>query len=161
MKDKVLIHKQHLFQLGEVQRRRDVGAEARRPKRPFSAGGAGIHRRQTVKHRRRHDPKRTMEALLQEGLRCCPAFVDEPLKGLARKTAPQLAPERPSLLLKERPKRGLLKPEQPDIGMIREAVLRAAHSLKVFVIEPVDMGMGIARIPGAAIDVPSVHRPEV
>jgi hypothetical protein len=161
MKDKVLIHKQHLFHLGEVQRSRGVGAEARRPQRPFSAGETGIDRRQTLKHLGRHDPKGAMETLLQEGLGGRPAFVDEPLKGLARKTVPQFATDRPALLLEQCPKRGLLKPEQPDIAMIRETVFGAPHSLKVLVIEPVHVRMGIARIPRATIDIPTVHRPEI
>jgi hypothetical protein len=102
-----------------------------------------------------------VEALLQEALGCRPALIDEPLKGLARQTAPELTAQRPSLFLKERAKRGLLKPEQTDIAMVGEVVLGASDPLKVLVIEPVHVGMGIARIPRPAIDIPSVHRPEI
>jgi hypothetical protein len=102
-----------------------------------------------------------VETLFQEGLGRRPAFVDEPLKGLTRKPAPQLAAGRPALLLKQGPKCGLLKPEQPNIAMICEAVLRAADPLEIFVVEPIDVRMGIARIPGPTIDIPSVHRPEI
>ncbi len=102
-----------------------------------------------------------MEALLQEALRGCPALVDEPFKGLARQTAPELTAQRPSLFLKQCPKRGLLKPEQADIAMVREAVFRAPDPLEILVIEPVDIGMGIAWIPGTAIDIPTVHGPEI
>jgi len=64
-----------------------------------------------------------METLLQEGLGGRPAFIDEPLKGLTRKPAPQFASQCPSLFLKQCPEGGLLKPKQSDIGMVREAVL--------------------------------------
>jgi hypothetical protein len=102
-----------------------------------------------------------METLLQEALRGCPALIDEPLKGLARQTAPEFTTECPSLFLKERAKRGLLKPEQTDIAVVREVVLGASDPLKVLVVEPVHIRMGIAWIPGAAIDIPTVHGPEV
>jgi hypothetical protein len=102
-----------------------------------------------------------METLLQEGLGGRPAFIDEPLKGLARETVPQLTSHRPSLFLKQCPEGGLLKPKQSDIAMVRKTVLGAPDPLEVLVVEPVDVRMGIARIPGAAIDIPTVHRPEI
>ena len=102
-----------------------------------------------------------METLLQEALCGCPALIDEPLKGLARQTAPELTAECPSLFLKERAKRGLLKPKQADIAVVGEAVFRAPDSLEILVVEPIDIGMGIAWIPRAAIDIPTVHGPEV
>jgi hypothetical protein len=102
-----------------------------------------------------------VETLLQEALGGCPALVDEPLKGLARQTAPELAAQRPSLFLKQGSERGLLKPKQANIAMVGEAVFRAPDPLEILVVEPVDIGMGIAWIPGAAIDIPTVHGPEV
>jgi hypothetical protein len=102
-----------------------------------------------------------MEALLQEALGRRPALIDEPLKRLARQTTPELAAQPPSLFLKQGSERGLVKPEQTDIAVVREVVLGASDPLKVLVIEPVHMRMGIARIPRPAIDVPAVHRPEI
>ena len=102
-----------------------------------------------------------METLLQEALGGRPAFIDEPLKGLARETVPELAAQRPSLFLKQGSERGLVKPQQTDIAVVREVVLGASDPLEILVIEPVDIGMGIAWIPGAAIDIPTVHGPEV
>jgi hypothetical protein len=54
-----------------------------------------------------------------------------------------------------------VKPEESHIGWVVQGMLRAANALKVFVIEPVDVRMGIAWVTGSAIDIPSVHRPEV
>jgi hypothetical protein len=102
-----------------------------------------------------------VEALLQEAVHGCPALIDEPFKGLARQTAPELTAQRPSLFLKQGSERGLVKPEQTDIAVVREVVLGASDPLKVFVIEPVHVRMGIAGIPRPAIDIPSVHGPEV
>lgn len=161
MKHKVFIHKQHLFQLGEVERGLGVGAKRRRSQGAFSTGGAGIDRRQSLKHLRRHNPKGAVETLLQEALRGCPAFIDEALKRLARQTAPELAAQRPSLFLKQRPERGLLKPEQSNIAVVREVVLRAPDPLEVLVVKPIHVRMGIPRIPRPAIDIPSIHGPEV
>lgn len=45
--------------------------------------------------------------------------------------------------------------------MVLETVLRTSNTLKVFVIEPKDIRMGVPRVSGTAIDIATVHRPEV
>ena len=40
-------------------------------------------------------------------------------------------------------------------------MLRASDTLEILIVEPIDVCMRIPRVPSSAIDLPSVHDPEV
>ena len=54
-----------------------------------------------------------------------------------------------------------MKPEEPHVRRVVQGVLRTAHALEVFVIEPIHIRMRVPRIASSSVDVPSVHRPKV
>jgi hypothetical protein len=45
--------------------------------------------------------------------------------------------------------------------MVLETVFRTSDALEVLVIEPVDVRMRVPWVTGSAIDISTVHRPEV
>lgn len=98
--------------------------------------------------------------MLQDTLRARPAFIDTPLKGCRWHVGPEFAPDRP-VLLEERTKWRLVEPEEAHLCGIVKRMLRAAHTLKIFVVEPIHIRMGVAWVSGSAIDVTTIHRPEV
>jgi hypothetical protein len=98
--------------------------------------------------------------VLEEALGRGPPLIDEPLKGLRGQLRPELSADRP-LLLEERAEGRLVKPEEPHVSRVRECMLGAPNPLKVFVIEPIDIRMGVPRIPRSPIHVASIHGPEV
>jgi hypothetical protein len=161
MKDEVGINKQHLFQLGQIQRGLDVRAEARRPERPFSTGDAGVDRRALDDHLRGENAKRSVEALLEEALDSRPSFIQEPLKGSLGQAAPEVPVRCPAVFLEQSSKLVFLKPQKPNVSRIVAGMLGASHTLEVLVVEPIDVRMRIPRVPSTAIHLPTVHDPEV
>jgi hypothetical protein len=161
MKDEVGINKQHLFQLRQIQRGLDVRAEGRRPKGPFSAVDAGIHRRALDDHLRGENAKGSVETLLEEALDRRPPLIQEPLKGSLGQSAPEISIGCPAVFLKQSPELVLLKPQEPNISRIVAGVLRASNPLKILIVEPIHIRVGIPRVPSSAIDLPPVHDPEI
>jgi hypothetical protein len=160
MKHHVFIDKQHLFQLGYIQIRFHHRAGWRPTQGSFSTLGADIHLGPGLEHGHRDDSGRSIEAVLEETLCRGPSFIDKPLKRGCRQARPEFSADRP-LLLEECPKGRVVKPEEAHVPRIGQRMLRAPDSLKVFVVEPIDIRMRIPRVPRSAINIPSVHRPEV
>jgi hypothetical protein len=123
VKDKLRINKQHLFQFRQIQRSLDVRAEGRRTQGPFSAGGTRIDRRTLDDHLGGENPKRTVEALLEEALDRRPSLIQEPLKGSLGQPAPEIATRRPAVFLQQRSELVLLKPQESNVSRIVASVL--------------------------------------
>jgi hypothetical protein len=133
----------------------------RRPtQRPFSAGDTGIDCGALEEHLQGQNPERSIQTLLKEALCGCPALIDEALKGLRRQSGPEVSAHRP-LLLKIRAKGGLVKPEKAHICRIVPGMLGTSNALQVLIVQPVHIRMRIARVTGSAIDLTTVHGPEV
>jgi hypothetical protein len=161
MKDEVGINKQHLFQLGQIQRGLDVRAEGGGTKRAPSTGRAGIDSRALENHLGSQNPKWPVETLLEEALDGCPPLIQEPLKGGLGQATPEITARRPAVFLKQSPKLVLPKPQEPNISWVVEGMLRASDALEILIVEPIHIRMGIPRVPSSAIDLPTVHDPEV
>ena len=155
MHNHITIHKHNLFPLGE-----DDGD-------PLASVVIGVALYTIGKRRHRddhigcHDARRTVQTLGEEGHGSCPSLVDSTLKGLARSLRPEIAIGCPSILLEESAELIVAKPEQAEVCVIPKGVLGASHALHALIVEPVDIGMGVPGIPNTAVDVPTVHRPEV
>ena len=160
MKDHVLINKQHLFHCRQIELCLAHHAVRRPAQGLFPTVRANIHLRTSEDHIQRQQTRRSVEALLEEALGRCPSLVDEPLKGLGGDPRPEVSSDRP-LLLKERAKRRLLNPEKSHVPWIVQRMLGASNPLKVLVIEPVHIRMGIPRIARSPIHVTPVHRPDI
>jgi len=161
VKDEVGINKQHLFQCRQIQRRLGYRAEGRLPERTFSTGRTRVDGRALDDHLRSQNPKRAIEALLEEAVDRRPSLIQESLKGSLRKPAPEITARRPAVFLEERPKLRLPKPKEPNVSCIVEGMLGASHALEVLVVEPIDVCMRIPRVTRSAIDLPTIHDPEV
>jgi len=155
MNNHITIHKHNLFPFGE-----DDGDSFGSVVVCIALGAVG-KRRLRDDHFGGHDARRTVQAFGKELQGSCPAFVDSPLKGLARSLGPEIAVGGPSVLLEESAELIVAKPEQAEVCVIPKAVLGASHSLHGFVVEPVDVGVSVPRVSHASVDIPSVHRPEV
>ena len=80
---------------------------------------------------------------------------------MARQGGPDVVSALPSIFLQNRPKLGLPEPEHPKVGLVGQGMLRQSHPLQGLGIQPIDIGVGVARIPGSSIDFPSIHRPQI
>jgi hypothetical protein len=124
--------------------------------RPFSTCGTRIDLGTLDEHLYREKSGWAVQTLLQEALGCRPAFIDEPLKRPRWQPRPELSTYRP-VLLKERAEGRLVKPEQPDVCRVVKGVLRATDPLKILVVEPIHICVGIPRVARPTIDIAPVH----
>ncbi len=161
MKDEVGINKQHLFQCRQIKRRLGCHAEGRLPERTFSTGRTRVDGRALDDHLGSENSERAIEALLEEAVDRRPPLIQEPLKGSLGKPAPEITARRPAVFLEERPKLRLPKPKEANVSCIVEGVLGASHALEILIIQPIDIRMGIPRVPSSAIDLPAIHDPEI
>ena len=161
MKDEVGINKQHLFQLRQIQRGLNVRAEGRRPKGPFSAFDTGVHRRALNDHLGGQNSKGAVEALLEEALDRRPPLIQEPLKGSLGQSAPEISICCPAVFLQKSSELVFLKPQEPNVSRIVAGMFGASHALKILIVEPIHIRVGIPRVPSSAIDLPTVHDPEI
>jgi hypothetical protein len=86
------------------------------------------------------------KALLQELQGRGPTLVHEAVEHMARKHGPDVFPFFPSVLLEEGPKVRVLKPENPEVGLVGQRVFGEADTLEVFRIEPVHSCVRISRV---------------
>lgn len=162
MNTQILINKKYLFLCGIVH---VVGLCLRTSlvadERSTAAGGAGIER--LGRHDSVHgdETQRTIQALLEKGIRRCPSLIHGTIKDVGGKCRPEILANDPAIFLKKRPKLGLLKPEKPKVSMIGEGMLGAADTLEIHIVEPVHVCVRISRITRSAIHFTSVHLPEI
>jgi hypothetical protein len=102
-----------------------------------------------------------MQALLKEALDGRPSLVQESLKGSLGQAAPEISTRRPAVFLQQSSELILLKPEEPNVSRIVARMLRASNALEILIIEPIHIRMGIPRVASSAIDLPTIHDPEI
>jgi hypothetical protein len=112
-------------------------------------------------HARGHEPHRSIETLLQEHGRRCPAFIHKPIKDSAREGGPDVLATFPSILLQIGAKLRVPEPEDAEVGLVLEGVLRQPHTIEVFGVEPVHIRMGILWVTRPPIHFMSIYRPKV
>jgi len=102
-----------------------------------------------------------VETLLEKDLRSRPPFVEESIKDMPRERGPDVLAHLPSILLEIRAKLRVPEPEDSEVRLVCERMLRESDSLEVLGVEPIHMCMGIARITRPSVDFTSVNGPEI
>jgi hypothetical protein len=101
------------------------------------------------------------KTVLEEGHRLRPPLCKELFKYVRRKLRPDVAWAIPVVLLEDCSKVVVLEPEDVEQRMIFFAVLNETNPSQVFVVQPVDRRMCVSRISRAAVDLSTVHIPQV
>jgi hypothetical protein len=108
-----------------------------------------------------HKPHRSIQALLQEHGRRCPAFIHKPIKDRAGEARPDVLASFPSVLLQIRAKLRVPEPEDTEVGLVRERVLGQPDTIEIFGVEPVHIRMGILRVTRPPIYFMTINCPEI
>ena len=123
MNNHIIINKKQLFRCREVQRFFYTATPDLRGKRATVAGLTHKDFWHVPEHAWRHNPHRAVEALLEEGVGRCPAFVEEAVKDRPRNARPYILTAFPTVLLEVRAEVGLAEPENPEVSLVFEAML--------------------------------------
>jgi hypothetical protein len=103
----------------------------------------------------------TLEATL-EHLACAgPSLRRELFVHRLGKHGPYTVANLPPFFLEERGKRALIVPAEVHVPVIKQVVLCQPYAVKILVVQPVHIGVGIRRVPTAAIDFAPIHGPQV
>jgi hypothetical protein len=102
-----------------------------------------------------------VEALFEEALDRRPSLIQESLKRSLGQPTPEIAARGPAIFLQQSSELILLKPQESNVSRIVEGMLGAPDALEILIIEPIDIRVSIPRIATSAIDLPTIHDPEI
>lgn len=146
MNNHIIINKYNFCFIREVEWNTTRRTGRILPHRLFATRIAHKHGWRTKKSVNSYNSKRTSQAIFDQSFIRRVFDVQKMLKYMSRKSRPNISLNSPPVFLKQSPELGLLKPKSSEICIVLLVMFTTAHTLKIFVVQPIDICMCIGWI---------------